>query len=112
MALNEQQSYFNGLSEVYAGRRRAALDMLEGAGFQCYMPGGAYYIMADISAFGAEDDVCFARHLVQHHGVAGVPGSSFYFDKKQGLTQIRFCFCKNYETLSIAGHKLAGLRRM
>jgi aminotransferase len=112
MALNEQQSYFNGLSQVYAGRRRAALDMLESAGFQCYMPGGAYYIMADISAFGAEDDVSFARHLVQHHGVAGVPGSSFYFDKKQGLKQIRFCFCKNYETLSIAGHKLAGLRRM
>jgi aminotransferase len=49
--------------------------------------------------------------LVERFGVAGVPGSSFYFDKKCGATQIRFCFCKNYETLALAGQKLAGLQR-
>jgi len=110
MALNEQHSYFAGLSEVYAGRRQAALEMLENAGFRCYVPGGAYYVMTDISRFGAKDDVSFARELVEHYGVAGVPGSSFYFDKKSGSAQIRFCFCKNYATLMLAGQKLAGLR--
>jgi len=64
--------------------------------------------MTDITGFGM-DDVSFARHMVEHYGVAGVPGSSFYFDKKSGSTQIRFCFCKNYETLSLAGRKLAGI---
>jgi len=112
MALNEQHAYFNSLPEVYAGRRRAAIQMLEGAGFRCYVPGGAYYIMTDISGFDAKDDVSFARELVSHYGVAGVPGSSFYFDGKPGLTQIRFCFCKNYETLLLAGQKLAGLARV
>jgi aminotransferase len=112
MALNEQQDYFNNLSEVYAGRRQAALDMLAGAGFRCYVPDGAYYIMTDISAFGAADDSSFARHVVEHIGVAGVPGSSFYFNRVSGSSQMRFCFCKNYETLALAGSKLAALRKM
>jgi aminotransferase len=111
MALTHHHDYFSSLSGVYAGRRRAAIDMLEAAGFRCYVPGGAYYVMTDIAGFGAVDDVSFARHLVEHFGVAGVPGSSFYFDKSSGSSQIRFCFCKNYETLSLAGQKLAGLRQ-
>jgi aspartate/methionine/tyrosine aminotransferase len=110
MALNEQSAYFNNLSAVYSGRRQAAVQMLEAAGFRCYIPGGAYYVMTDISGFGSLDDNTFARNMVEHHGVAAVPGSSFYFDKTCGFTQIRFCFCKNYETLSLAGQKLAGLR--
>jgi aspartate/methionine/tyrosine aminotransferase len=110
MALNEQQSYFESLSEVYAGRRRAAIEMLEKAGFRCYVPGGAYYVMTDISSFGAKDDISFARELVEHYGVAGVPGSSFYFDKRSGSSQMRFCFCKNYETLALAGQKLVCYR--
>jgi len=111
MALNEYDSYFHSLPEVYAGRRRAAIEMLENAGFRCYVPGGAYYVMTDIAGFGAEDDISFARDLVEHYGVAGVPGSSFYFDGKCGSSQIRFCFCKNYETLALAGLRLADLRK-
>jgi aspartate/methionine/tyrosine aminotransferase len=110
MALNEQQGYFESLSDVYAGRRNAAMEMLEKAGFRCYRPGGAYYVMTDISGFGAMDDRSFARELVEHYGVAGVPGSSFYFDDRSRSTQIRFCFCKNYETLALAGQKLACYR--
>jgi aspartate/methionine/tyrosine aminotransferase len=110
MALNEQQGYFESLSEVYAGRRRAAIEMLEKAGFRCYRPNGAYYVMTDISGFGAKDDSSFARELVEHCGVAGVPGSSFYFNNGSGSTQMRFCFCKNYETLALAGQKLVCYR--
>jgi aspartate/methionine/tyrosine aminotransferase len=110
-ALTEHTNYFNSLSEVYAGRRQAAIDMLEAAGFRCYRPGGAYYIMTDISGFGAKDDVAFARRLVEQFGVAGVPGSSFYFNKESDFSQMRFCFCKNYETLALAGQKLAGLQQ-
>ena len=40
--------------------------------------------MTDISGFGAENDVSFALHMVEHLGVAAVPGSSFYFDKMSG----------------------------
>jgi aminotransferase len=109
MALNLPDSYFNGLSGEYTGRRKAAIEMLEGAGFHCFRPSGAYYVMADIAHFGMTD-VAFARHLVENVGVAAVPGSSFYSDPADGKSQIRFCFCKKYETLSAAGQKLAHLR--
>jgi aminotransferase len=112
MALNEQSAYFGTLSTVYAGRRQAAIEMLENAGFRCFMPSGAYYVMTDISGFGAVNDNVFARKMVENFGVAGVPGSSFYFEKASGSTQLRFCFCKNYETLKLAGQKLAGLRAL
>ena len=109
MALQLPDTYFSGLSAEYAGRRTAALEILENAGFRCFLPKGAYYIMADISGFGFPNDVAFARHLVEHVGVAAVPGSSFYHNSNAGSQQIRFCFCKKYETLSAAGAKLAQL---
>ncbi len=106
MALDLPDSYFNGLSAEYDGRRKAAITMLEGAGFRCFMPGGAYYVMCDISGFGAKNDVEFAMDLVERVGVAGVPGSSFYLNPELGAKQIRFCFCKKFETLAAAGERL------
>jgi aspartate/methionine/tyrosine aminotransferase len=111
MALGLPDSYFQGLAAEYDGRRQAAIAMLEGAGFRCYVPGGAYYVMCDIAGFGPMTDVEFAQHLVERIGVAGVPGSSFYLDPASGASQIRFCFCKKYETLAAAGERLAALRK-
>jgi aspartate/methionine/tyrosine aminotransferase len=109
MALNLPDTYFNGLSAEYRGRRQAAVEMLEKAGFRCFVPKGAYYVMTDISAFGARNDVEFARYLVETIGVAAVPGSSFYHNSSLGSQQVRFCFCKKYETLIAAGARLAQL---
>ncbi len=106
MALGLPDEYFRGLSAEYDGRRRAAISMLEGAGFRCYVPGGAYYVMCDISNFGPKSDVAFAMDLVERVGVAGVPGSSFYLNPELGASQIRFCFCKKYETLAAAGERM------
>jgi aminotransferase len=68
--------------------------------------------MTDIAGLTTDDDISFARRMVDEFGVAGVPGSSFYFEKASGSTQIRFCFCKNYETLAVAGQKLSRIRRV
>ena len=82
------------------------LGILEGAGFRCFRPDGAYYIMTDIQKFGFPDDYAFVRHLIERVGVAAVPGSSFFADSNAGSTLIRFCFCKKYETLEAAGIRL------
>ena len=37
-------------------------------------PRGAYYVMTEIDGLGWDDDVAFARHLVEEVGVAVVPG--------------------------------------
>jgi aminotransferase len=105
-ALDEGDAYFQGLSAEYSGRREAALSMLSEAGFRCYVPGGAYYVMCDITQLTAKNDVEFAMELVERVGVAGVPGSSFYLNRASGASQIRFCFCKKYETLAAAGERL------
>jgi aspartate/methionine/tyrosine aminotransferase len=106
VALNLQDSYYEKLSLEYQKRRDFLLERLEQAGFRCFRPSGAYYIMTDISGFGLGDDVSFVRQLVKYPGVAAVPGSSFFSDSNAGDTLIRFCFCKKYETLEEAGSRL------
>jgi aspartate/methionine/tyrosine aminotransferase len=111
VALNLPDSYYEKLSLEYQKRRDFLLERLEQAGFRCYRPSGAYYIMTDISAFGLGNDVSFVRQLVKYPGVAAVPGSSFFSDSEisnsnAGETLIRFCFCKKYETLEEAGNRL------
>jgi aspartate/methionine/tyrosine aminotransferase len=111
LALTFPDDYYAHLAEEYTKRRDLIVDILQRAGFQCYRPHGAYYVITDISSFGFTDDVSFVRHLIQKIGVAAVPGSSFYANPEHGAQQIRFCFCKKYETLEAAGTKLLALSR-
>src|ERR1700734_2110632 len=82
VALNLPDTYYEKLSLEYQKRRDFLLERLERAGFRCYRPSGAYYIMTDISGFGMGDDVSFVRRLVKNPGVAAVPGSSFFSDSE------------------------------
>jgi aspartate/methionine/tyrosine aminotransferase len=110
LALRLSEDYYRALRTKYAERRDLLLAILEQAGFQCYKPDGAYYIMTDISRFGFANDVQFTQHLIREVGVAAVPGSSFYRDSRDGEQQLRFCFCKRDETLQEAGRRLQKLR--
>ena len=110
LALDLPDAYYTELARGYDQRRQRLLPILERAGFRTYRPGGAYYVMTDIGGLGWDDDVAFARHLVEEIGVAVVPGSSFYQDPKQGSRQVRFAFCKKEETLAEAERRLAKLR--
>ena len=110
-ALALPQSYYSNLAQHYRERRDFLLPVLAEAGFRCYRPRGAYYIMTDISEFGFPDDVAFTKYLVQEIGVAAVPGSSFYNDPRDGARQVRFAFCKRNETLQEAAKRLKVLRK-
>jgi aspartate/methionine/tyrosine aminotransferase len=107
IALAFPAEYYARLAREYAARRDALLPLLERAGFRCFQPRGAYYVMADISAFGFPDDLACVRHLIEHVGVAAVPGSSFFSAPAAGSRFVRFCFCKKYETLESAGALLS-----
>jgi aspartate/methionine/tyrosine aminotransferase len=109
-ALRLPPSYYTDLASTYRGKRQRLMQILQQAGFVCYEPTGAYYIMTDISAFGFPDDVTFAKYLVTDIGVASVPGSSFYQNPASGRTKVRFCFCKKEETLQAADERLSRLR--
>jgi len=109
LALNMPDPYYEKLATDYEGRRDKLMGILTQAGFRCFRPDGAYYIMTDIRDFGLGDDFTFVRHMIEHAGVAAVPGSSFFADPTDGSTLIRFCFCKKYETLEEAGNRLRKL---
>jgi aminotransferase len=108
-ALALPEEYYRDLARTYAIKRDRLLAILDRAGFVCFKPRGAYYIMTDIAGFGFPDDVAFARHLVTDVGVAAVPGSSFYRHPTAGRTKLRFCFCKKEETLAAAEARFAKL---
>ena len=109
-ALSLPPSYYQQLAERYRKGRDQLIPALEKAGFVCYRPRGAYYVMTDIRAFDAKNDVEFASYLVKEIGIACVPGSSFYKHPKDGSQQVRFAFCKKPETLNEAEQRLEKLR--
>jgi len=109
VALSLPPSYYDELAARYRTCRDHLVPALEKAGFRCYRPRGAYYVMTDISGFGFENDVEFAAHLVKDIGIACVPGSSFYKHPKDGSQQVRFAFCKKPETLDEAARRLEKL---
>ena len=109
-ALHLPDSYFSGLAQSYQHKRDLLVGILEDAGFKCFLPKGAYYVMCDISRFGFESDLAFCQYLVEDIGVAAVPGSSFFSKLADGRQLICFCFAKRPETLQAAAGKLERLR--
>ena len=86
------------LARDYTVRRERLLGILTSAGFRCFKPRGAYYIMTDISAFGFPDDVAFAKYLVTEIGVAAVPARVSITIPPTAKTYLRFTFCKTEKT--------------
>ncbi len=110
-AMQLPESYYVDFLAKYRERRTFLLGHLQRLGFGFDPPDGAYYVMCDFEAFGFDDDVAFARHLVRDVGVAVVPGTSFYPSPELGRRKVRFSFCKKMETLQRAVDRLEALRR-
>jgi aspartate/methionine/tyrosine aminotransferase len=64
------------MREAYRRRRDGATAQLDAAGVEYVRPGGAFYLMVDVSA-GGESAQEFAQRLLVEHGVAVVPGDAF-----------------------------------
>lgn len=109
-AMSFGPEYYEELKQHYGKARDYVLGALRAAGFVCELPRGAYYVLADagqiMDRLGLTDDTAFSRRLIELTGVATVPGSSFYADKTKGSRQVRFCFCKKWETLESVAHAL------
>ncbi|MEX2471340.1 MAG: aminotransferase class I/II-fold pyridoxal phosphate-dependent enzyme [Gemmatimonadota bacterium] len=100
------RDYYTAMIDEYLSRRDVTIAGLREAGFQCAMPQGAYYVMADFSAISDEDDFTFAQRLIREAGVGTVPGSSFYHSEGAGRSLVRFVFCKREDTLREAAERL------
>jgi aspartate/methionine/tyrosine aminotransferase len=104
--------YFNHLAADYRARYAVLAPVLREVGFKFAEPEGAYFLFCDFSKISKKGDMEFAKWLVTEIGVATVPGSSFYHDKKDGRRFTRFAFCKKMDTMHRAAERLSKMKRL
>ncbi len=102
------QSYYDELTALYTHKRDLFCNGLRDLGFDFIEPQGAYYVMADVSGLGYEDDYDCAVDLCRKVGVGAVPGSCFFNAPENRF--VRFHFAKSDEVLKAALDRLDGWR--
>lgn len=102
------QDYYDKLRANYTKKRDYFLQGLDRLNLKYTFPQGAYYVLVDISEFGAASDLEFCEWLAREVGVAAVPGSSFFRENVNHY--IRFHFAKSTATLTEALARLGRMR--
>jgi len=113
-ALAQPDRYYEQVRTDYHQRRERMMSILEQTGFTARPPEGAYYVLADFSAWKFSGNAeAFTRHLITEVGVAVVPGTAFYYsDPTLGNRLVRFAFAKRPETFDEVEKRLrAGFLR-
>jgi N-succinyldiaminopimelate aminotransferase len=110
-ALALDDEYYAALAADYQAKRDFLAGALARAGFRVSQPQGTYFIMADFSGLGFDDDVEFCRWLTAEVGVAAIPPSALCTPAGKPLVRAwaRFAFCKKMETLEAAARRLERL---
>lgn len=93
------------LSGFFQEKRDYFLKCLEGSKFKPVDCSGTYFQLLDYSGITNENDVDFAKRLTKKNGVASIPISVFYENKRQD-NMLRFCFAKDLEELERGAEKL------
>ncbi len=109
VALRAPSTYFAEYTDAYRQRRDLLVAGLRNVGFNVQSPEGTYFILADHTPFGFDDDIAFCHHLVERCKVVGIPPSAFYTKSDEGKGLVRFAFCKGLGTLNSAVERLQGL---
>lgn len=105
------RDYYQRLERDYRARRDLLVGALQGAGFKCRAPEGAYYVLTDFTAIKKMPADEFARWLTIEGGVATVPGTSFFANPADGRDFTRFAFCKTENLLNAAVERIGKLAR-
>ncbi len=103
------RDYYSDMSADYQKKRDVFCGALTEAGLTPHVPDGAYYVLADITPLGFDDDKDAAMHILETVGVASVPGSSF-FVSDIGKTLTRFCYAKKWPVLEEACERISRLK--
>ncbi|MFT4972564.1 MAG: methionine aminotransferase [Saprospiraceae bacterium] len=93
------------IGNMYQEKRDYFNKLLKESKFKLMPCEGTYFQVASYSAISNENDVDFCKRLITEHGVAAIPISTFYANRKD-LHLIRFCFAKDNATLEEAAKRL------
>jgi methionine transaminase len=95
--------------ELMQQKRDHFLALMKQTPFTIHTPAkGSYFQVASYERISDMPDMAFAQWLTKEHGVATIPVSAFYSNKKDDKL-IRFCFAKKEETLEAAVERLRKL---
>jgi methionine aminotransferase len=98
------------VGELMQSKRDYFLELMKQTPFTIYAPtAGSYFQVAGYERISDMNDMDFAHYLTAEYGVATIPVSAFYSDKKDDKL-IRFCFAKQEETLEKAVQRLSKLQ--
>ena len=106
--MRDHPEHLRELPAFYQRKRDLFVQALAGSRFVTTPSAGTYFQLADYSAISDLPDVAFAEWLTRQAGVAAIPVSVFYA-QPPAARYVRFCFCKNDDTLRQAAAKLAAL---
>ena len=102
--LKDPEPYL-GLPDFYQQKRDYFNEAMKGSKLKPLDSKGTYFQLFDFSEVSDEDDFTFAKRLTTEFGVAAIPVSVFYSNRRQGGV-IRLCFAKTEDMLSKAAVKL------
>lgn len=98
-------AHYNTLPHFFQTKRDLFLQLIAPSRFTCKAAAGSYFQILDYSAISSLPDTEFAIQLTREIGVAAIPISVFYSDKRQ-QPFLRFCFAKQDDTLEKAAKRL------
>ncbi|MSR14908.1 MAG: pyridoxal phosphate-dependent aminotransferase [Gammaproteobacteria bacterium] len=100
--------HLDELPGFYQRKRDLFNTALRDSKFKIHASRGTFFQLADYSAISELPDRAFAEWLTKEKGVAAIPLSVFYETPPKSRL-VRFCFCKEDETLRAAAARLCAL---
>ncbi len=101
-ALRKGDEEAESMRKIFDQRRKYCVSRLEKMGLEFVVPGGAFYIFADVSEH-EKDDVKFCEELLKEKKLAIVPGSAF---GSAGKGRVRMTYASSREELEEAMDRL------
>lgn len=106
--ITDRPDHYLDLPDFYQTKRDHLRRAMSGSRFRTLDCSGSYFQLFDYSEISDEDDMSFVEKLTKKHGVAAIPVSVFYGNKRDDKV-IRLCFAKSEETISKAAEILCNL---
>ena len=104
----KQEDRFLFLGKFYQHKRDVFLNEIQKSKFKSQKCSGTYFQLLDYSKISGKHDLEFSEYLTKEIGVAVIPLSPFYEDRKS-RSLVRICFAKSDEVLREAAVKLQKL---
>ncbi len=95
--MKDPENYIH-IPSFYQSKRDFFVDALQESRFKVLPSHGTYFQLLDYSAISSQKEFDFAVWLTKEKGVAAIPISSFYHDKRNQQI-LRFAFPKDEDTL-------------